>query len=72
MWSGEGEVDHHRIVGPTVGHGDNVHDPRARVEANIHTMGKHVNDRVDDAVTFADASPEPPEDWLMTDVYKED
>jgi pyruvate dehydrogenase E1 component alpha subunit len=40
-------------------------------EADIKTLEKDVNDRVDDAVTFADASPEPPAEWLMTDVYKE-
>jgi hypothetical protein len=31
-----------------------------------------VNDRVDEAVAFAEASPEPPDEWLMTDVYRED
>jgi pyruvate dehydrogenase E1 component alpha subunit len=40
-------------------------------EADIKTLEKEINDRVDDAMTFADASPEPPEDWLMSDVYKE-
>jgi len=40
-------------------------------ETDIKTLEKDVNDRVDDAVTFADASPEPPLEWLMTDVYTE-
>jgi pyruvate dehydrogenase E1 component alpha subunit len=40
-------------------------------EADVRTIEKDVNDRVDDAATFADASPEPPLEWLMTDVYTE-
>jgi pyruvate dehydrogenase E1 component alpha subunit len=41
-------------------------------EADVRILEKDVNDRVDEAVAFADASPEPPIEWLMTDVYKED
>ena len=40
-------------------------------EADIKAIEKDVNDTVDDAVAFADASPEPPAEWLLTDVYKE-
>ena len=29
------------------------------------------DDRVDEAVAFAEASPEPPDEWLFTDIYKE-
>jgi pyruvate dehydrogenase E1 component alpha subunit len=39
-------------------------------EADIKAIEKDVNDTVDDAVAFADASPEPPAEWLFTDVYK--
>ncbi len=38
----------------------------------VRAIEKDVNDAVDEAVAFADASPEPPVEWLMTDVYKED
>ena len=40
-------------------------------EADVKTIEKDVNDRVDEAVAFADASPEPAEDELLTDVYKD-
>jgi TPP-dependent pyruvate/acetoin dehydrogenase alpha subunit len=32
---------------------------------------KDVNDLVDEAVAFADASPEPPLEELFTDIFKE-
>ena len=41
------------------------------IEAEIKTLEKEVNDLVDEAVAFADASPEPPAEWLFTDIYKE-
>jgi pyruvate dehydrogenase E1 component alpha subunit len=37
----------------------------------IEAIEKDVNDLVDEAVAFADASPEPPFEWLRTDIYKE-
>jgi pyruvate dehydrogenase E1 component alpha subunit len=40
-------------------------------EADVRAMEKDVNDRVDEAVAFADASPEPPSEWLFTDIYKD-
>ncbi|MBI4638856.1 MAG: pyruvate dehydrogenase (acetyl-transferring) E1 component subunit alpha [Candidatus Rokubacteria bacterium] len=40
-------------------------------EADIRAIEKDVNDRIDEAVAFADASPEPPVEWLLTDIYKE-
>jgi pyruvate dehydrogenase E1 component alpha subunit len=40
-------------------------------EADVRAIEKDVNDLVDDAVAFADASPEPPLEWLLTDIYKE-
>jgi pyruvate dehydrogenase E1 component alpha subunit len=44
----------------------------ALTEGDVRTIEKDVNDRVDEAVAFADASPEPPLEWLMTDVYKDE
>jgi pyruvate dehydrogenase E1 component alpha subunit len=40
-------------------------------EEDARLIEKDVNDRVDEAVAFADASPEPPAEWLFTDIYKE-
>ncbi|HKB26377.1 MAG TPA: pyruvate dehydrogenase (acetyl-transferring) E1 component subunit alpha [Methylomirabilota bacterium] len=40
-------------------------------EADVRAIEKDVNDRMDEAVAFADASPEPPAEWLFTDIYKE-
>ena len=40
-------------------------------EADVRAIEKDVNDRVDEAVAFADASPEPPAEALFTDIYKE-
>jgi pyruvate dehydrogenase E1 component alpha subunit len=40
-------------------------------EADVKAIEKDVNDRVDEAVAFADASPEPPAEALFTDIYKE-
>ena len=40
-------------------------------EDDVRAIEKDVNDRVDEAVAFADASPEPPGEALFTDIYKE-
>jgi pyruvate dehydrogenase E1 component alpha subunit len=40
--------------------------------ADVKALEKDINDLVDEAVAFADASPPPPLDWLRTDIYKED
>ena len=40
-------------------------------EADVKTVEKDVNDLIDEAVAFADASPEPPLEWLLSDIYKE-
>ncbi len=40
-------------------------------EEDARAIEKDVNDRVDEAVAFADASPEPPAEWLLKDVYRE-
>jgi pyruvate dehydrogenase E1 component alpha subunit len=45
---------------------------RVLTEADVRAIEKDVNDRIDEAVAFADASPEPPDEWLFTDIYKED
>ena len=40
-------------------------------EADLRIIEKSVNELVEEAVAFADASPEPPAEWLLTDVYKD-
>ena len=38
---------------------------------DVRDIDKDVNDLIDEAVAFADASPEPPESELLTDIFKE-
>jgi len=40
-------------------------------EDDVKGIDKDVADRVDEAVAFADASPEPPAEELLTDIFKE-
>jgi pyruvate dehydrogenase E1 component alpha subunit len=40
-------------------------------EADVRNIEKAVNDLADEAVAFAEASPEPPPSELFTDVYKD-
>jgi len=40
-------------------------------EADMRIIEKAANETVEEAVAFAEASPEPPADWLLTDVYKD-
>ena len=40
-------------------------------DAEIKAMEKSAYDQVDEAVVFAESSPEPPPEWLLTDVYKD-
>jgi pyruvate dehydrogenase E1 component alpha subunit len=40
-------------------------------EADLAAIEKAINDAVDEAVAFAESSPEPPAEWLLTDVYKD-
>jgi pyruvate dehydrogenase E1 component alpha subunit len=40
-------------------------------EADVKAIQKDINDVVDEAVAFAEASPEPPLEWLFTDIYKD-
>ena len=40
-------------------------------EADLRIVEKSVNETVEEAVAFAEASPEPPAEWLFTDVYRD-
>jgi pyruvate dehydrogenase E1 component alpha subunit len=66
------EVEREKLRDPIVLFRERVIGAHLLSEADIKTLEKDVNDRIDDAVTFAEASPEPPLEWLMTDVYKDD
>src|SRR3989442_1321392 len=65
-------VEREKQRDPIVLFRDRVLEAELLAEADVRALEKDVNDRIDDAVTFADASPEPPVEWLLTDVYKED
>src|SRR5688500_7018123 len=65
------EVEREKLRDPIVLFRTLAVDSGALSEADVKAIEKDVNDRVDEAVAFADASPEPPLEWLYTDIYKE-
>jgi pyruvate dehydrogenase E1 component alpha subunit len=65
------EVERERLRDPIVLFRTHAAEAGALTEADVAEIERHVNAVVDDAVSFADASPEPPEEWLLTDIYKE-
>jgi len=52
-----------------VGLRQRLHEAGLLDEAGWHALAEQVEARVNDAVAFADASPEPPAEWLTADVY---
>jgi len=65
------EVEREKQRDPIVMFRERVLTAGILTEADIRALEKDVNDRIDEAVAFADASPEPPDEWLFTDIYKE-
>ena len=65
------EVEREKLRDPIVLFRTRAIEAGALTEADARAIEKDVNDRVDEAVAFADASPEPPGEWLYTDIYKE-
>src|SRR2546425_10747503 len=65
------EVEREKLRDPIVVFRDKVVNAGVLSEADVRAIEKDVNDRVDEAVAFAEASPEPPDEWLFTDIYKE-
>ena len=65
------EVEHEKLRDPIVLFRERCLRQGVLDEADIKTIEKDVNDTVDDAVAFAEASPEPPLEWLFTDIYKD-
>ncbi|MGH7335732.1 MAG: pyruvate dehydrogenase (acetyl-transferring) E1 component subunit alpha [Candidatus Rokuibacteriota bacterium] len=65
------EVDREKERDPIVLFRDRALGQGWLAEADVRAIEKDVNDRIDEAVAFADASPEPPAEWLFTDIYKD-
>jgi len=65
------EVEREKQRDPIVMFRERVLTAGILTEADVRALEKDVNDRIDEAVAFADASPEPPDEWLFTDIYKE-
>ena len=66
------EVEREKLRDPIVLFRDRALREGLVSEADVRTIEKDVNDLVDEAVAFAEASPEPPVEWLLTDIFKED
>jgi pyruvate dehydrogenase E1 component alpha subunit len=65
------EVEREKLRDPLVIFRERVLKAGLLSEADVQSLEKDVNDRIDEAVAFADASPEPPLEWLLTDIFKE-
>ncbi len=65
------EVEREKLRDPIVLFRQRCLTEGALTEADVKAIGKDVDDLIDEAVAFADASPEPPLEWLLTDIYKE-
>jgi len=66
------EVEREKLRDPIVLFRDRALREELVTEADVRAIEKDVNDLVDEAVAFAEASPEPPVEWLLTDIFKED
>jgi pyruvate dehydrogenase E1 component alpha subunit len=62
------EAEHERQRDPILLFTDRCLGEGLLTQADIASIEASANDLVNDAVAFADASPEPPAEWLMTDV----
>src|SRR4030095_14407338 len=65
------EVEREKLRDPIALFSDRCLKDGVLSEADIRNVEKAVNDLADEAVAFADASPEPPPEELFTDVYKD-
>jgi pyruvate dehydrogenase E1 component alpha subunit len=65
------EVEREKLRDPIVLFRDKLVAAGLLSEDDSRAIEKDVNDRIDEAVAFADASPEPPAEWLFTDIYQE-
>jgi len=65
------EVEREKQRDPIVLFSERCLKDGALTEADLKLIEKAVADQVDEAVAFAEASPEPPPEELFTDVYKD-
>jgi pyruvate dehydrogenase E1 component alpha subunit len=65
------EVEREKLRDPIVLFRERALKGRWLSEDDVREIDKSVNDLVDEAVAFADASPEPPESELLTDIFKD-
>ena len=65
------EVEREKLRDPIVLFRDKAVAAGLLADADVRALEKDVNDIIDEAVAFADASPEPPSEWLFTDIYKD-
>ena len=65
------EVEREKLRDPIVLFRDRMLGEGVLSDADVRAFEKDVNDLIDEAVAFADASPEPPVEWLLTDIFKE-
>jgi pyruvate dehydrogenase E1 component alpha subunit len=65
------EVEREKLRDPIVLFRDKAVAAGLLTDADVRALEKDVNDIIDEAVAFADASPEPPSEWLFTDIYKD-
>jgi pyruvate dehydrogenase E1 component alpha subunit len=63
------EVEHEKQRDPIVSLRERLQAAGLLDEAGWQALADRVEARVNDAVAFADASPEPPAEWLTADVY---
>ena len=66
------EVEREKLRDPIVLFRDRTTRTGVLADTDLRAIEKDVNDLVDEAIAFADASPEPPMEWLLADVFKED
>jgi signal transduction histidine kinase len=65
------EVEREKLRDPIVLFRDRAMQAGVLSDDDAKKIEKDVNDLVDEAVAFADASPEPPASELFTDIFKE-
>ena len=65
------EVDREKLRDPIVLFRDRAAGAGVLTNEDVLAIEKDVNDIIDEAVAFADASPEPPAEELFTDIYKD-